>query len=213
MEDCMITLNKSLLLALGLGLSMAGPVFAQEATAPADGTVTAQEADGASGDLSLGSEVTAPDGPGTTYTAATFDSWEQRCMRTEDGADPCQLYQLLRDGEGNNVAEISLFALPPGQSAVAGATIVAPLETLLTEQLTIAVDGANPKRYPFTWCAPLGCVARVGFTQAEVDSFKRGAAATVSIVPAAAPDQRVSLNLSLKGFTAGFDAVSKVSPE
>jgi invasion protein IalB len=130
-------------------------------------------------------------------------------MRTADGADPCQLYQLLQDSEGNNVAEVSMFALPAGQQAVAGATIVAPLETLLTEQLTISVDGAQPKRYPFTWCAPVGCIARVGFTQAEIDGFKKGAKATIMIVPAGAPNERVNLDLSLKGFTAGFDAVSK----
>jgi invasion protein IalB len=130
-------------------------------------------------------------------------------MRTADGSDPCQLYQLLKDAQGTSVAEISLFPLPPGQQAIAGATIVAPLETLLTEQLTLAVDGATPKRYPFTWCAPLGCIARVGFTQAEIDGFKKGAKATMTIVPVAAPDQKVVLDISLKGFTAGFDAVAK----
>jgi invasion protein IalB len=209
----MTFLNKPLLLALGLSVAMAGFGVAQETTAPATAPETAAPADGASGDLSLGTEAAAADGVGTTYTAATFEKWEQRCMRTADGADPCQLYQLLQDGEGNNVAEVSLFALPPGQQAVAGATIVAPLETLLTEQLTIAVDGAQPKRYPFTWCAPLGCIARVGFTQAEIDGFKKGAKATISIVPAGAPDERVNLDLSLKGFTAGFDAVSKTPAE
>jgi invasion protein IalB len=134
-------------------------------------------------------------------------------MRTESGDDPCQLYQLLKDKDGNNVAEISLFVLPPGNPAVAGATIVAPLETLLTEQLNISVDGANTKRYPFTWCAPIGCIARVGFTAAEVEAFKKGNAATLSIVPVAASDQRVTLDLSLKGFTAGIEAVSKSPAE
>ena len=221
----MTSLNKSLLLAIGFSLSLGGVGHAQDTTAttdapaadaapaadgaPAADAAPASDVGGTSGDLSLGSEVVAADGPGTTYTSATFDSWEQRCMRSADGADPCQLYQLLKDAQGNNVAEFSLFALPPGQAAVAGATIVAPLETLLTEQLTIAVDGVNPKRYPFTWCAPLGCIARVGFTQAEIDGFKKGAKATLSIVPVAAPDQRVTLDLSLKGFTAGFDAVAK----
>ncbi len=205
----MTLLDRPLLLALGLTVAMAGLGIAQETTAPETTPGTTAPADSATGDLSMGTEATAADGPGTTYTAATFDKWEQRCMRSADGADPCQLYQLLQDGEGNNVAEVSLFALPPGQQAVAGATIVAPLETLLTEQLTIAVDGAQPKRYPFTWCAPVGCIARVGFTQAEVDGFKKGAKATITIVPAGAPDQLVNLDLSLKGFTAGFDAVSK----
>ena len=205
----MTLLDRPLLLAFGLSLAMAGFGAAQDTTAPEAPPKTVAPADGASGDLSMGTEAEVADGPGTTYTAATFEKWELRCLRTEDGADPCQLYQLLQDGEGNNVAEVSLFALPPGQQAVAGATIVAPLETLLTEQLTIAVDGAQPKRYPFTWCAPMGCIARVGFTQAEIDGFKKGANATVTIVPVGAPDQRVNLDLSLKGFTAGFEAVSK----
>ncbi len=58
----------------------------------------------------------------------------------------------------------------------------------------------------------MGCIARVGFTQAEIDGFKKGAKATLTIVPVAAPDQKVALDISLKGFTAGFDAVSKTRP-
>ena len=45
----------------------------------------------------------------------------------------------------------------------------------------------------------------MGFTEAEVQQFKNGNAAELSIVPAAAPDQRVTLGISLTGFTAGFD--------
>ncbi|PZR00923.1 MAG: invasion associated locus B family protein [Cereibacter sphaeroides] len=202
----MKTLTRSLSLAAGLSLLAAAAAFAQDDAHP---PATQEQADPAAG-LSTGTPVQAADGPGTTYTEAKFDDWEQRCLRTEDGANPCQLYQLLKDDKGNSVAEISLFALPAGQAAVAGATIVAPLETLLTEQLTFAVDTNQPKRYPFTWCAPLGCVSRVGFTQAEVDGFKKGNKATLTIVPVAAPDQKVVLNVSLKGFTAGFDAISKL---
>jgi invasion protein IalB len=213
MDPHMTSATRIFATALSLSFLLGSTALAQEAEAPAADAPAAaaegeQPAAGADA-LSLGAEVAAPDGPGTTYTAASFDSWEQRCMRTVDGSDPCQLYQLLKDAQGTSVAEISLFPLPAGQQAVAGATIVAPLETLLTEQLTLAVDGATPKRYPFTWCAPLGCIARVGFTQAEIDGFKKGAKATMTIVPVAAPDQKVVLDISLKGFTAGFDAVAK----
>jgi invasion protein IalB len=204
----MIPVSRTLASVLAMTLALAGTGLAQTEEAPA-AEEAAPAATAAPKDLTLGSEVAAPDGPGTTYTAATFDAWEQRCMRTEDGSDPCQLYQLLKDGEGTSVAEISMFSLPPGGQAVAGATIVAPLETLLTEQMTISIDGANPKRYPFTWCAPVGCIARIGFTQADLDSFKKGAKGTMTIVPALAPEQKVILDISLKGFTAGFDAVSK----
>jgi invasion protein IalB len=118
------------------------------------------------------------------------------------------LYQLLKDGAGNEVAEISMFGLPEGSAAAAGATIVVPLETLLTPGLRLAVDGGETRTYPFTFCNQAGCVARIGFRAEEVASFKRGAKAVLSIVPARAPDQVVNLDVSLNGFTAGYDAVA-----
>jgi hypothetical protein len=50
-------------------------------------------------------------------------------------------------------------------------------------------------------------VARLGFTAEEVDSLRRGAAAKIVIVPFVAPDARVELPVSLKGFTDGLAAV------
>lgn len=153
--------------------------------------------------LSTG-EIISPDGDGDSYVGNTHGDWELVCVRLADEPDPCQMYQLLRDGEGNATAEITIFPLPPGGEAVAGATILTPLETLLTAQLVKQVDGGDTKRYPFTFCTAIGCIARVGFTAAEVDSFRRGARATWSLVPVAAPDQVVNLDMSLIGFTAAF---------
>lgn len=213
------TLSKSFALALFLACT-SGSVWAQDAAAPATedaDTTIAADAPG-DADLSMGTEVgpdgqpLAADGPGTSYVEARFDSWEQRCIRTEDGSDPCQLYQLLLDSEGNAVAEFSMFNLPSGGQAAAGATVIVPLETLLTENLLMAVDGSAPKVYPFTFCSTIGCVSRIGFTAAEIEQFKRGAKAVLTIVPVVAPDQKVSVDLSLKGFTAGFTAVSATNP-
>ena len=146
---------------------------------------------------------------GQMYVREEFGDWSLRCIRAPEGqADECTLYQLLFSAEGASVAEVNIFELPSGGQAVAGATIVVPLETLLTEQVTIAVDGQNARVYPFNFCNQAGCVARVGFTQAEVDAFKRGITAIVRIVPAAAPDQNVVLDVSLLGFTAGYEAAA-----
>lgn len=129
-------------------------------------------------------------------------------MRGAEGQpDLCQLYQLLKDDQGNAVAEIGMFPLPKGEKALAGASITAPLETLLTENIVISVDGGKPKVYPFSWCDRASCVARVGFTAEEVATMKKGNKATMTIVPVAAPDQKVVLNISLKGFTKGFEAL------
>jgi invasion protein IalB len=207
-------------MATALALLLALPAFAQDATtaeappeapaeAPAEATA-AEDAPAAPGDLSLGTPE--GDGIGSQYVAATFDAWEQRCLRTEDGADPCQLYQLMNDETGNPVAEISLFNLPDGGEAAAGATIVVPLETLLTANLRMSIDGGEAKVYPFSWCSQMGCIARVGFTAGEIDQFRAGAEARLTIVPVVAPDQQVTATLSLAGFTAGFEAIIPTNP-
>ncbi len=201
---------------------------AEEGTeAPAEGTATdvpvevpAEEAaeevvPDPLNDLSLGQPADGQqpaDGPGSIYVKSNHESWELRCIRAEDGSDPCQLYQLLNSSENNPTAEISLFPLPEGQEAVVGATFVAPLGTLLTEQVRLQVDGATPKVYPFSWCDRIGCYSRIGLTTEEVNGFKRGNAATATIVPIGAPDEKVTLTISLKGFTAGFDAMLKETP-
>ncbi|MDB6453341.1 invasion associated locus B family protein [Falsirhodobacter sp. 20TX0035] len=197
----------STLLALTLGMSLAQAALAQDsapaaAPAPAAPAATADDASGQ--DLNMGQ--TAED-QNPMKVAGTFGSWEQRCIADEAGKDRCQLYQLLKDKDGNNVAEFSMFNLPAGQQAAAGATVIVPLETLLTANLSLKIDSSPAKVYPYTWCSTVGCVARIGFTQAEVDALKKGSAAQLTLVPVVAPDQKVVLDLSLSGFTAGYDAV------
>jgi len=199
------------LLALGLCLGLGSMVLAQDTTAPApDAPATATPSDTAA---PVATDTAAPDaapadGVGTMYIAATNGDWEQRCIRTADGSDPCQMYQLLKDENDNAVAEITILVLPDGQQAVAGSQIMVPLETLLTEQLILQVDSAPAKVYPFTWCAAQGCIARIGFTAADIAALKKGANATITIVPVVAPNQKVKLSVSLKGFTAAYDAAA-----
>ncbi len=211
-------------LSAALILGLAAPLAAQDSTATQTETDTETQTEAQSGTeapaaqgtadtgLSLGEEATDAEGPGSTYVAETIGDWEVQCIRAEEGEDPCQMYQLLTDEDGNAVAEVSLFRLPEGGQAVAGATIVAPLETLLTQQLTLAVDSGQGKRYPFSFCNPVGCYSRIGLTAGDVAAFKKGAVAKVTIVPFAAPDQKVTLDLSLNGFTASYDKVSVIEP-
>lgn len=216
----------SLAAALASGLPLAAPLAAQEAAQDAAPQAEAAQAD-ATGDGAEASPEApaqppadapadapaeaAPEGAGAgpaplvPYVRETFGDWSLRCVQTGDGTpEPCQLYQLLKGPEGNDVAEVSMFPLPEGGPATAGATIVAPLETLLTEAISISVDGGEVRRYPFSFCNRGGCVARVGFTEEEVDQFRRGREAVIRIVPAASPEESFALPLSLSGFTAGF---------
>ena len=204
-----------------------GANFAQETATPAE-TETAVEAEAVETqsdgdeaaateenktDLSLGEEAQPEPVVGQLYVKEAVGDWQMRCVKGEEGtADPCQMYQLMDDGEGSPVAEVSIFRLKDGGRAKAGATIVVPLETSLPQQITLSVDGGKARRYPYSFCSQVGCYARIGFTSEDIASFKRGNAATVTIVPALAPDQKVELVLSLTGFTAAYDNASIVEP-
>lgn len=157
----------------------------------------------ATGDLPVGQPENRV---GSIYVDEVFGDWEKRCVRSTDGNDRCQLYQLIQDSNGSPVAEFTTSPLeaPEGQ-AVAGGTIITPLETLLTGQLRLAVDSGETKVYPFRFCQEIGCYVRLGFTEEDISAFKRGNVARITIIPLQAPDQTVTLEASLIGFTAGYD--------
>jgi invasion protein IalB len=182
--------------------------FAQTTTEGSnEATTTEERADGLStGQIAVEEEV------GKTYVESVHGDWELRCIKAPEGQkDPCQLYQLLKDQNGNSVAEINMFNMPNDDQLAAGATIVTPLETLLTRNVVLAVDGGKAKSYPFTFCTAIGCFARVGFVDEDVSAFKRGNIAKIVVIPAQAPKQKVELTVSLKGFTAAFEAVTEAT--
>lgn len=182
---------------------------APEAAETADDGTEAEPAS----DETEDSGETASDEPktGSYYVNSTFQDWTIRCIRAAEGEDPCELYQLMKDEEGNSVAEMTVIPLKNGDAA-AGATLVAPLETDLIQGLGLAIDNAEPRGYPFSFCAPVGCVSRMGFTATELGALKRGNKATVTLLPFGAdPKKPVRLNLSLSGFTAAMDELGGIA--
>lgn len=152
---------------------------------------------------SLGPEV------GQIYARETHGDWQVRCVKAPEGqADPCQLFQRMQDEEGNPTADMNFFATPEGAEIAGGATMVAPLESLLPAGVLMAVDGGAPRKYQFAFCDVQGCYARIGFSQAEMDGFRNGSEAKIQLTPAMAPDQTVLITMSLVGFTAGMNALS-----
>lgn len=208
---------KSLALTtMASALLLATALWAQEAatgdTATEEGAAETTTGDAAGSGFDLGREVQEdPTYIDPTYIKEKYGDWQMRCFRIPEGDDPCQMFQLLLDEQENPVAEFTVFRLEDGGPAVAGATITAPLFTLLSEAVKVSVDGGTAKSYPFRFCGPTGCVAQIGFTQEEVDAFKHGASATITIVPAQAPDQRVPIKASLDGFTAAYENVSVIA--
>lgn len=194
-------MSRSALLPLAaLALALAQPVLAQDAATPAPDAPAAAGTPAA--DLPTAEAVPAPP---QMRTVATFDDWEVRCIGNQSGKDSCLMYQLLTETDGNPVAELSVVSPPNGGPKVAVATLVAPLQTLLTAGVALAVDTAQPRTYPFIWCDAGGCYTRIAFDQTELNQLKNGKAANVTIVPLMAPNNKVSVGVSLIGFTKAFD--------
>lgn len=194
--------------------ALAAPLVAQESSTETETAQpeTSPEAATDSG-LDLGQPVNAGPTIGDRYSNGKHGDWDLTCVKTATDTDPCSLIQILTDPNGNPMAEFSMFRIDqPGGQAVAAATVLVPLETLLTAALTISVDGAPGKRYNYSYCNPLGCIAQIGLTQSDIDAFKRGTSAILSVRPHPAPDQLIEMKLSLKGFTAGYDVVDIVEP-
>lgn len=158
--------------------------------------------------LDTGREVDDDNEP---YVRETHGDWSLRCFPADGQEELCQMYQLLTEEAGNPVAEFSLYRLEGVANVVAGATIAVPLGTLLTEEIKLSVDSGKPKSYAYSYCTMAGCFSRIGLAQSDIDAMKRGAEATLEIVPAQAPTQKVRIGVSLSGFTAAFEATSALS--
>lgn len=134
----------------------------------------------------------------------SYGTWEIRCVGETDN---CFMYQLLINERGTPVAELSLIKLPAGSEAVAGATMIVPLGTVLTKGLVIQVDENEATRYPFNWCVAPGCFSRFGLPDLLVNNMKTGTDLKVVVFSVSNLNEPVVVSASLEGFTAAFDAL------
>ncbi len=171
------------------------------------GAVSAQETSEPEADNGLDLGQTGPRA-GEQFVKETSGDWEVSCIKAQEGEDPCAIVQVLNGQQGDPIAEVSIGKLPEGGAAVAWANVIVPLETLLQAQLALSIDGAPRKLYNYHHCVPVGCVAQLGLSQGDIDAMKAGSKATFSLVPARFPDQVLTMDMSLSGFTSGFDSLS-----
>lgn len=198
------------LLALGALAALALPSAAQDTTAPATPAPPATTA------TETPAAPAAPPAPDSAFPIAEAEQprevlkaknedWEVRCAAQDESR--CFIYQLVKDAEGRPLAEFTLIRLPDGGQAAAGATVVTSLGVLLTKGVVLTIDSGQPLGYPFLYCAPTGCFSRLGLTGATITRMKKGAIAKITVFGVNAPDKAVAGTLSLKGFTASYDAL------
>lgn len=212
-------MQKILLTTLvAISLSISSASFSQETTTTASeqpaAETTTENATANSEDQTFPVSEDPKNKIGAEYVAEEHDDWKIVCISTGEGNKPnCRVFQLLKDESGGPVAELSILVLSGDGKAAAGVNFVTPLGTLLSAQVAMRVDAGEAKRYPFAWCEKLGCVTRFGLTNAELENFKKGNQAVMTIVSVGAPKQPIGLPVSLKGFTAAWSALAAMNAE
>lgn len=201
-------------LSLTLLACFAGPAaFAQDATEATEAETPAEAGDSAQTQTPAqtdGAAVAATTPTSGNLYTETHGDWTTVCEEVLTGDNPCgSMQQVLQGSEGNDVMQIELNRLAGENTPAAVMLINTPLLTLLTEGVGLSIDGGKTARVPFFVCDNSKCIARVTMRAEDVAAFKRGNAATLSVVPANAPNQVISAEMSLSGFTAAYDSLTE----
>tara|TARA_B100000674_G_scaffold305158_1_gene253382 strand:- start:191 stop:793 length:603 start_codon:yes stop_codon:yes gene_type:complete len=166
-------------------------------------SLKAEEADSLSIDDTMMSEAQKKE----PYIKERFENWTLKCITSVNSIERCEANQIIFNQKQQPVAEISIIKLPKGQVAAAAATIIVPLETILSEGLILAIQELEPKKYQFKFCNSLGCYSQIGLTNDEVEALKRVKKASIFLKHISSGDQQIVLPMSLDGFTRTFSNV------
>ena len=166
-------------------------------------SLKAEEADNLSIDDTMMSEPQKTE----PYIKERFENWTLKCIKSVNSVERCEANQIIFNQKKQPVAEISIIKLPKGQVAAAAATIIVPLETILSEGLVLAIQELEPKKYQFKFCNSLGCYSQIGLTDSEVDALKRKEKASIFLKHISSGDKQIVIPMSLDGFTKTFSNV------
>jgi len=163
-------------------------------------SLKAEEADS----LSIDDTIMSKPQKTEPYIKERFENWTLKCIKPVNSIERCEANQIIFNQKQQPVAEISIIKLPKGQVAAAAATIIVPLETILSEGLVLAIQELEPKKYQFKFCNSLGCYSQIGLTDDEVEALKRKEKASIFLKHISSGDQQIVIPMSLDGFTKIF---------
>lgn len=136
-----------------------------------------------------------------------FGDWRARCV-TPPGAirHQCSIqFRVFNKEPRRQVLNVTIGFF--GKNRAPGAVFNVPIGVYLPAGLTLSVPGAQIVRIVYDQCTPKACRAPLVLTPEMIAAMKKAERGDVTI-----QDSRrkpVKLPLSLKGFTAGYDALAR----
>ncbi|NRA87315.1 MAG: invasion associated locus B family protein [Rhizobiales bacterium] len=153
-----------------------------------------------------------------------FDDWLFHCTNVAVQGDvenlsteapekeTCALYQSLAARNRPRFGVVVLFekytgAQNPDTKIVATIKMLAPLGILLTQGITLTIDGEKLGSTPLFRCLPNGCTSATNITEATMAKFIAGETATITIF--LTPDDGIAIPIKLSGLKDGFAVLNK----
>ncbi len=159
----------------------------------------------------------APPGQGQApeaKTVATHGAWQVQCgdvpaQKDQPAKKQCGMVQLSKSEKNEKVA-LSLIVLKvkQGDKDMTMMRVVVPIGVYLPTGVALEIDKAAVARVPFTRCLPRTCEAFAEASPPTIEKLKKGTAANFIIYEA--PGLGIPMKISLDGFAAAFDDLSKM---
>ena len=134
------------------------------------------------------------------------------CKEDAGQARSCLLPGDERGPTAFQIGVITVLDLVDSEAAAAGIEVYTPLGTDLSRNICIHFDNnlAEGKCYPFQVCRANGCLARLAFTERQVELAKRGNVMNARIYSLdTVPPSVIDMKISLAGFTKAFGLISQ----
>lgn len=148
----------------------------------------------------------APENEPREVVKETHGDWDIVCA--PDGA-ACVMAQKGADSDGREIMEVRIRRLQEQTSnkvkIVAAIQIAVPIGVILPPGVTLQIDTAKPLPAAYRSCNPTACLVQEAVDEGMINAMKKGAKAVFAIV--APPKIKVPVEISLKGFTAAYNAL------
>ncbi len=135
-----------------------------------------------------------------------FKDWAVRCEQRDDAPkETCILFQRIALDSGQTLLSVTIAFLDNSDDAAAVFRL--PLGILVPAGAVVEVDNTDRIKLVIERCDQRGCWALLQLDEKTVKLFKKGHEARVEFKDT--NGKTIAVPLSLNGFTAGFNEVTK----
>lgn len=204
--------------AILLAVALAGPAAAQSNTDQQPAPAPAPAGEQPAAEQPAGEQPAAEQpagqqpGLGTETVSATYQDWQMICQQVSADQQICGAVQEVLNEKQNLALWIAFGYFQPGRGPVMIMRVPydltdPPTGFRVAQGIQLAVDGGSQVPVPFEVCAPGGCQIGVLMEDDFVKALKAGN--RLNLIVPLSNGQQATINASLKGFTAAFNALEK----